>query len=84
MKVAIGPSSIERRNQLMPLLFFPWAIPALINASVPILLHNQLPGSYKNTSSRFAKVHYGFTHLRHFNYDFSDIYCHTTLITPQR
>ena len=33
--VAIGPKSSEMRNQLRPLLFFPWAIPALINARLP-------------------------------------------------
>lgn len=35
MNVAMGPSRIEIRNQLRPLLFLLWAIPALINASVP-------------------------------------------------
>ena len=33
--VAIGPKSSEMRNQLRPLRFFPWAIPALINARLP-------------------------------------------------
>nr|QNO46131.1 hypothetical protein MFHEKKGA_00024 [Methanosarcinales archaeon ANME-2c ERB4] len=33
--VARGPKSSDRRKQLRPLLFFPWAIPALINARLP-------------------------------------------------
>ena len=35
MKVAIGPSSSESRNQFKPLRFFPWASPALIRERVP-------------------------------------------------
>ena len=31
----MGPSSSDRRNQLNPLRFFPWASPALISANVP-------------------------------------------------
>jgi len=39
----MGPKSSDRRNQLRPLLFFPWAIPALINARLPHL--NRIVGA---------------------------------------
>ncbi len=34
-RVAVGPNMSESRNQLRPLLFLPWEIPALISARVP-------------------------------------------------
>jgi hypothetical protein len=33
--VASGPNNKEIKNQFRPLLFFPWASPAFISASVP-------------------------------------------------
>ncbi len=34
-KVANGPRNKDKKNQLSPLRFFPWANPALIRARVP-------------------------------------------------
>ena len=56
MNVANGPNRSDRKNQFKPVLFFPWASAALINANVPQPTKYSFPIFFTPYLFRFTRI----------------------------